>query len=146
MTARDARIDRIDIAARHQFRLLDGALNRVDRGFNIDDYALFQSTRGMRADADHLDPAVIMHFADDRDDFRRADIETDDQILVRILAHSVHPSGNYFLLFRLPFSLAIGRLTRSVLPANREAVVVAHIDKLDFRFSASDDVYGNIKE
>ena len=41
----------------------------------------------MRADADNLDLAVISHLADDRDHFRRADIESDDQVLVTALLH-----------------------------------------------------------
>lgn len=43
MTAGNPREHRIDLATGHQFGFLDGALNRVDRGLDIDDDTLLQT-------------------------------------------------------------------------------------------------------
>src|SRR5262249_33947673 len=80
VAARDARVDRADLAVGHQLRLLDRLLDRVDRGVDVDHHALAQPARRMRADSNDVD-AVPVRRRDDHADLRGADIESDDQIL-----------------------------------------------------------------
>ncbi len=87
VAAGNSRVNGVDVTSGHQFGFLDSALDRVHCGFNIYDDTLLQTARWMRADPDDLDLAVVVHLADDRDDFRCADIETDDQVLVTALLH-----------------------------------------------------------
>ena len=88
MAAGDTGIDVADLAVGHQFGLFQRALDRVDRRLDVDDHAFLESLRRMAAHADDLEAAVRLHFGDDRRDLRRADVETDDQILVFLgLAH-----------------------------------------------------------
>ena len=92
VAARNSRVDRVDIAARHQLGFLDGALNRMHRRLDVDDHTFFQATGRVRTDADHFDLATVTHnFAHNGDDFGRADVESDDQVLVASLAHSFVP-------------------------------------------------------
>ena len=51
VAAGDAGIDLVDVAARHQLRLLDRALDGGDRGLDVDDHALLQplATGGCRS-------------------------------------------------------------------------------------------------
>ena len=81
VAARDAGINLADFAVRHQFGLLERALNRADRCLDIDDHPFLEAFGRMAAHADHLETAVRLHFGDDRRDLRRADVETDDQVL-----------------------------------------------------------------
>ena len=78
VTAGDAGQHRMDLAPGHELGFLDGALDRLHRRIDVHDDAALQAARRMRADADDLDRAVRAEFADDRDHFRRADIEPDD--------------------------------------------------------------------
>src|SRR5699024_9461575 len=64
VAAGDIGVDRMDFATSHQLGLLDRALDRLHGGLDIDDHALFQATRGMRADANHLDPVLRADLAD----------------------------------------------------------------------------------
>ena len=50
-----AGVHRVDLAAGHQLGFLDRALDRLHGRFDVDDDALLEAARGMRADADHLD-------------------------------------------------------------------------------------------
>jgi hypothetical protein len=77
----------MDLAARHQLGLLDRALNRLHGRLDVDDDALLQAARRVAADADDLERAVGLDFADDRDDLAGADVEADDQISVGALSH-----------------------------------------------------------
>ncbi len=87
MAARDTGIDGVNIAASHEFGLLDGALYRVHGGLDIDDHAFLQAARRVRTDADNLDDAVLVDLPDDSDDFGRADVETYDQVFLRAFRH-----------------------------------------------------------
>ncbi len=88
VSAGDAGIDGLDLAASHQLRLLDRALDRLHGGFDVDHHALLQAPRRMRAQAHHLDRAVRQHFADDGDDLGSADVQPDYQILVLFSDHA----------------------------------------------------------
>jgi hypothetical protein len=79
VAAGDAGVDRADLAARHQLRLLDGAADRGDGGVDVDHHALAQAARGLGADADDVD-AVGRQLADDAADLGGADVEADDQL------------------------------------------------------------------
>ena len=87
VAAGDAGVHRVDLAAGHQLGFFDRALDRLHGRLDVDDHALLQAARGMRADAQHLDAAVGADFADERDDLRRADVEPDDQAPVGPLSH-----------------------------------------------------------
>ena len=79
VAAGDAGVDGADLAARHVLGLLDRALDRGDGGVDVDDHALAQALRRVRADADDVD-AVVGHLADDGADLRRADVEADEDV------------------------------------------------------------------
>ncbi len=82
MAARDSRIDRLNPAACHQLGFLDGALNRLHRGLQIDHHPFFQATGRMGSDAHHLDFTVFVCLADDAGDLGGADVQTDDEISI----------------------------------------------------------------
>ena len=84
MAAGDSGIHGVNIATGHQLGRLDRPLDRMHGGFDVDDDTLLEAPRGMRADANDLDAAVIAHLADDGDDLGRADVQADDQVLVRL--------------------------------------------------------------
>ena len=92
MTAGNARVHRMNFATGHQLGFFDGALNRLHGGLDIHHHAFLQTARRMRADADHLDAAVVRDLADDGHHLGRADVETDDQVAVALSRHQVsHP-------------------------------------------------------
>ena len=78
----------MDVAARHQFSFLDRTLDRMDRRLDVYDDALLQSARRVRADADNFDVAFLVYLTDDRNDFGRTNVQSDNQVLVRSLSHS----------------------------------------------------------
>ena len=80
VTARNAGEHRVNLAAGHQLGFLDRALDRLHGRVDVDDDALLEPARRMRPDADHFDRAVGAELADDRNDFRSADVEADDQV------------------------------------------------------------------
>jgi hypothetical protein len=61
--------------------LLEHALDRGHRRLDVDHHALLQAARGLRAEADDLEPSVGPHLGHDRDDLGRPDVQADDQIL-----------------------------------------------------------------
>ena len=63
--AGDADVHRMNLAAGHELRLIDGALDRLHRGVDVDDHTLFHALGRVRADTDHLDGPVGTHLADD---------------------------------------------------------------------------------
>ena len=100
VATRDAGVDGVNITPRHQFGFFDGALNRMHGRLDIDDDALLEAARRMRPDADHFDHAVFIDLTDNRHDFRRADVQTNDQVLVHAFRHSVAASQRQqFILF-----------------------------------------------
>src|SRR5690606_5357975 len=88
VAAGDPGVDRVDIAAGHQFRFLDGALDGVHGRFDVDHHTFLEAARRMRADAYDFDAAALVDLADDGDDLGRPDVQADDQILVPALAHA----------------------------------------------------------
>jgi len=92
MAAGNTGINRVNVATRHQFRFLDGALNRVHGRLDIDDNAFLESARRVRTDANHFDIALVADLADDRDDLRRADVEPDNQVFVAPLVQGLNPA------------------------------------------------------
>jgi hypothetical protein len=82
MAARDAGVDLADLAVRHQLRLLQRALDRIHRGFDVDYHALLQPFRDVVAHADDLESPLWPDLRDDRGDLGGADVEPDDQLLV----------------------------------------------------------------
>ena len=89
VAAGDAGVHRVDLAAGHQLGFFDRALDRLHGRVDVDDHALLQAARRMRADADDFDRAVGDDLADDRDDLRGADVETDDQFPFGFPSHPV---------------------------------------------------------
>src|SRR5690606_27094606 len=87
VAAGNARVGGMNLATRHQLRFFDGALYRLHGRFDVDDDPSLQSPRGMRAEADDFDASVARHLTDDRDDFRGAYVEPDDQIAVVLSGH-----------------------------------------------------------
>ena len=83
VAACNAGIDRMYLAPCHQFRFLDGTLNGLHRGLDIDNRTLLQTAGAMAANADDIETAVGLDVADDGDDFGRADVQTDNQITAR---------------------------------------------------------------
>jgi hypothetical protein len=88
VSPRDSRVDRGDLAVRHQLRFLYGALDGIDGGVDVDDHALAQPPRGVRTDSDDV-RALLPALRHDRADLGGTDVETDDQIV--FACHSVHP-------------------------------------------------------
>ena len=86
VTSADGRVHLGDRAIRHQLSLLEDALDRRHRRFDVDHDAFLEPARRLRAQADDVEPLFGRHFGDDGDDFRRADVEADDQVLV-VLHH-----------------------------------------------------------
>ena len=94
MTARDAGVDRVDLAAGHQFGFLDRTLDRLRGRLDVHHHAALEAARRLGTDADELDAAVFGDLADQRHHFRGPDIESDDQLSVRLACHVFRqPSG-----------------------------------------------------
>ena len=87
MAARDTRVHRMYVAARHQFGFFDCALNRVHRRLDVDDDTFLQAARRLGPDPNDLDVAVVGDLADDRDNLGRADVEAHYQFFVNALLH-----------------------------------------------------------
>src|SRR5690606_10285427 len=90
VAARDAGVDGVDLAAGHELGFLDGALDRLHGRLDVHDDAALQAARGIRADADDLEPILGRHLAHDRNDLRGTDIETHEQLALVAPTHSVH--------------------------------------------------------
>ncbi len=75
VTAGDAGVHRVNFTARHQFGFFHGALDGLHGGFDVDHDSFFQAARGVTADADDLELAVGLDFADDGDDLAGADVQ-----------------------------------------------------------------------
>ena len=74
----DARIDRSDMAPRHQLGLFHGTLNGRNRGLDIDYDAFFHAGGTMHASADDFDLPPRADRTDNRDYLRGANIQADD--------------------------------------------------------------------
>ena len=85
VSAGDARVHRLDLAARHQLRFLDGAPDRGDGRLDVDHHAFAQPARRMRPDPDDVD-AFGGDFAHDAADLRGADVQPDKQLAL-LLRH-----------------------------------------------------------
>ena len=75
--ARQPEVDRVDLDARGQLRLVDGLLDRLDGGLEVDDHAAPDPVRVREPEPDDVEPAVVGHLADDGGDLRGADVEAD---------------------------------------------------------------------
>ncbi len=94
VAARDAGVDRLDLAVGHQFGFLEHALDRRHRRLDVDHHAFLQSARRLRAHADHVELALRRDLGDDRDDLRRADVEAHHQVLA-VLHHALFLGLSY---------------------------------------------------
>src|SRR6185312_12880835 len=83
----------------------DGRHRRLD----VDDDALLQAARWLRAESDDVEPAVGQDLGDDRDDLRCSDVEADDQVGVVF-----HDSPG-------PLRCGVGWRRRRALPWLRDA-------------------------
>ena len=88
VAAGDAGVHILDLAVGHQLDFLDHPADGVHRLLDINDDALLQAARVLRAHADDIEMALIVDLGDQRDDFRRPDVQPDDQILV-VPAHKL---------------------------------------------------------
>src|SRR5204862_285611 len=89
VTAGDARIDGADLGPGHQLRFLHRLVDGGDRRLDVDHHAFAQPAGGVRADADHVDPAGI-DLADDAADLGGPDVEPDDDFAL-LLRHGRLP-------------------------------------------------------
>ncbi len=89
VAAGDRGIDRSDLAAGHHVGFLDGALDRLHRGFDVHDDAAAHAARFVRADADHFDRLVRGVFTNQRGHLGGADVEADDEGLVALAIHAL---------------------------------------------------------
>jgi len=87
VTARDPGEHRVDLAAGHELGLLHGALNRLHRRVDVDDHALLQAARGVRAEPHDLDRPVRSQLPDDRHHLGGADVEPHDEVPFVLLSH-----------------------------------------------------------
>lgn len=87
VAARNTGKDRVDLAAGHQLRLFDSALNRLHGRLDVHDHATLQTARGLRADADDFDAVVGGDLAHQRHHLGGADVQSDDELSVRFLRH-----------------------------------------------------------
>src|SRR5918996_241415 len=76
--SRDGDVDRVHFDTGHQLCFLDGVLDRLDRGFEIDDRAAPNAFRFGHADPDNPEAAVVHPLADDSRHLRGANIESDE--------------------------------------------------------------------
>jgi hypothetical protein len=81
VSARDACIDRVDLAARHELRFFGSFPNGLDRGINIDHHTSTKSLGWVTADPDDVD-ALCIDLRDHGADLRRADVESDYQFFI----------------------------------------------------------------
>ena len=88
-------VDGVDLDAGHQLGLVDGLLDRVDRGLEVDDHAAPDAARLGDADADDVEAAVVDQLADDGADLRRADVEPDQIAILTSHTSSSCPYANH---------------------------------------------------
>ena len=76
-----------DLAIRHQLGFLQRALDRGDRGLDVDHHPLLQSLRLVPAHAEDLERAVGAQLGDQAGYIGGSDVEGHDEVLV-VLGHS----------------------------------------------------------
>ena len=92
MAAGDTHVDRVNLAARHQFRLFHGPLDRLHGRFDIDHHPFLHPLGRVGTDTDDFNAAIRPDFPDDRHHLGCTDIQPDDHFLVLHAAHgSVSP-------------------------------------------------------
>ncbi len=91
VAARNAGVHRLDLHVRHQLGFLHRALDGLDGGLDVDDDALLEAARRVRAQADDLYLVVALGEPDDRDHLRGPDVEADDDVLVAFAGHQACP-------------------------------------------------------
>jgi hypothetical protein len=79
VAARDAGVDRLDLAAGHRLGLVDRRANRLDGRLDVNDDALLQTLGGNRADPDDVDSVVDL-LADNRTHLGGPEVESCDQL------------------------------------------------------------------
>ena len=132
VAAGDAGVDLADPAVGHQLGFLEHALDRRHRRLDVDDDALLQAARRLRAEADDVERAVGRDLGDDRDDLRRADVEADDQILV--VLHHRSCTVSLACVARRAFTVGcFARLLAEARHARGESVAIAQVDVIDAR-------------
>src|SRR6185369_13940792 len=82
VTAGDPGIHVAHLAVGHQLDFLDDTADRMHGVLDIDHDALLQAARVLRTHADHVQMAFLVDLGDQRDDFRRPDVQPDYQILI----------------------------------------------------------------
>src|SRR3990167_1262903 len=88
VAAGDADINRVDLAAGHEFCFLDRALDGLHGGFDVHHNALLEAAGRTGAEADNFDSAIAFELADDRDDLGGADVEANDHFLGPAAGHA----------------------------------------------------------
>ena len=87
MIAGDTGEHRMDLAAGHQLRFLDGSLDRLHGGLDIDHHAFFKAARRVRADTHDLQGAVCADLTDQRDHLGGPDIKPDNHSATLLACH-----------------------------------------------------------
>ena len=78
------------LAIGHQLGFFKGTLNCIHRRLDVHHHTLLQTTGWMATHADNLKPPVRHYLCNDGDNFRRADIEADDEIFI-LSVFAYHP-------------------------------------------------------
>ena len=92
MVPRDADERRTHLEAGELLGGLDGARDGLDGAVDVDDDALAQPIGGRLAEADDIETAVAGDLADEDADLRRADVDGDQDGLLRHSRHSSRQS------------------------------------------------------
>ena len=88
VTAGNTDIDRVDLAAGHEFGFFDRTLDGLHGGFDIDHDAFFEAAGRAGADTDDFDAAISLELAHDRDNLGGADVESDDHFVRSAAGHA----------------------------------------------------------
>src|SRR5690606_29304426 len=105
--AGDAGEHRVNLAASHQLRLFDSALDGLHGGLDIHHHALLHPPGRMRTDTDDFQLAVGTYLADQSDHLGGADIQPDDHPATLLACH------DYSLL---PVSTVAGSRHATAMP------------------------------
>ena len=92
VAAGDAGENRSDLAVGHQLGFFQGALDRADRRFDVDDDTFLKALGLVAAHAENLESPVGPDLRDQRHHFRGADVQADDEFL----GFLCHVSGQPF--------------------------------------------------
>ena len=80
VAARNPHVYRVDLAARHEFRIFHGLADGLDGLFNVDHHALAQTSGNTGADAHHIYKTRLRQLAHHSAYLCGADVEANDEL------------------------------------------------------------------